>query len=739
MKPFPNYIQPDHKDCGPTCLKIIAKYYGKEIPLRKIRELSQTNREGSNLLNLSDAAEEIGFRAIGLRTNFEKLKNEIELPCLVHWNNSHYVVVYRISKEKVYISDPSYGLVEKSVEQFLEGWIGNNSTAYSNEGILLLLSPSKDFYKNEWEKEERQQISFIYRYVIQHKKLFLQLIFGLLGGSLLQLIFPFLTQSVVDIGIQNQDLDFIYLVLGAQLMIFVGSISIEAIRGWILLHLSTRITISLISDFFIKLTKLPIGFFDTRITGDIMQRINDHRRIEQLLTNSSLSTLFSFVNIIIFSFVIAFYDVQIFSIFLFGSALNIIWVFLFLNKRKNIDNNRFSILSKEQSKVIELINGMQEIKLHNAERQKRWDWEYIQATLYKVSLKGLTLEQTQGLGSQFINQFKNIVITVVSATLVVKGEITLGMMLSIQFIIGQLNSPINQIVGFIRSVQDARISLERLNEIHLKEDEETLKDQKVTEIDTDRDIAVKKLSFKYPGADEPVLNNITLTIPSQKITAIVGSSGSGKTTLMKLLMKFYKPTSGEIRLGELNVDHISQCTWRDRCGVVMQEGYIFNDTIAQNIAVNESYIDKAKLGQAVKIANIKEFIETLPKGFNTKIGNEGVGLSTGQKQRILIARAVYKNPDIIFFDEATSALDANNESTVMENLNRFFKGKTVMIIAHRLSTVRNADQIIVLNNGKIAEVGTHRELVMNKGSYYNLVRNQLDFTHLNESTELINN
>lgn len=723
---FPNYIQPDGKDCGPTCLKIIAKHYGKTVNIQALRRWSETLRTGSSLLNLSHAAEKIGFKSLGVKISIEKLK-EAPLPCILHWNKNHYVVLYKIKKNMFWVSDPAHGRLNYSNKEFLQHWIGHNATSQTEEGIVLLLEPTAAFYNTEFDEEEQKLgFSFLARYVFKYKRLLWQLVIGLIAASLLQLIFPFLTQSVVDVGIKNQNIHFIYLILFAQLALFIGRTSIEVIRSWILLHLSTRINISLVSDFFIKLMNLPIAFFDTRMTGDILQRINDHKRIEQILTNSSLNVLFSMLNIFVFSIVLAYYNLTIFGIFALGSVLYFLWIAVFLKKRRDLDYKRFSEVSQEQSKVIELINGMQEIKLHNAEKQKRWSWEFVQARLFKVSIKSLALEQYQSVGSGFINELKNILITVLSAKLVIDGDITLGMMLAISYIVGQLNSPIAQLINFVREVQDAKISLERLSEIHLKEDEEPNGANRINDINTDCTIEVSDLSFRYIGSDLLVLKNLNLTIPSNKVTAIVGVSGSGKTTLMKLLLKFYDPIDGFIKLGNHDFKNISQKGWRKECGVVMQEGYIFNDTIANNIAVGEDYVDKKKLAHAVDVANIQDFIETLPLSYNTKIGMEGVGLSTGQKQRLLIARAVYKNPNFLFFDEATSALDANNEKVIMEKLDTFFKNKTVVVIAHRLSTVKNAHQIVVLDKGKIVEVGNHKKLIKNKGNYYHLVKNQLE-------------
>ncbi|WP_394421876.1 peptidase domain-containing ABC transporter [Tenacibaculum mesophilum] len=725
MKKFPNYKQTEAKDCGPTCIKIIAKHYGKTINTQQLRNLSETTREGSSLLGLSEAVESIGFKSLGIKLAFNKLK-EAPFPCIIHWNKNHYVVLYKIKKDVVYISDPAHGLISFTKEEFIQHWIGNNADENTEEGIALLIEPTPKFYQEEFEEDEKFGFSFIFKYLYKYKKFIVQLIIGLLAGSLLQLILPFLTQSVVDVGIKNQDLNFVYLILFAQLFLFIGKASLEIIRSWILLHLSTRINISLISDFFIKLMKLPISYFDVRMTGDLLQRINDHKRIERILTTSSLTVLFSFFNLIIFSLVLGYYSMQIFGVFVLGSVLYFGWVLFFFKKRKELDYKRFSQVSQEQSKVIELINGMQEIKLHNAERRMRWNWEYVQARLFKVATKSLALEQTQSVGSNFINELKNMFITILSAKLVIDGQITLGMMMAISYIVGQLNGPITQLINFMRDIQDAQISLDRLGEIHNMEDEEKPSDEKVTIIPDNASIKLNNISFRYTGGLEPVLKDLSLEIPANKTTAIVGVSGSGKTTLMKLLLGFYQVDQGDIMINNFNLKNISQKEWRRNCGVVMQEGYIFNDSIAKNIAVGEDYVDKEKLAHAIDVANINDYIEGLPLGYNTKIGSEGSGLSTGQKQRLLIARSVYKNPKFLFFDEATSALDANNEKIIMGKLNEFFANKTAVVIAHRLSTVKNAHQIVVLEKGKIIEKGNHEELIKLKGSYYHLVKNQLD-------------
>lgn len=732
MGNFPFTKQLDAMDCGPACLRMVAKHHGKAYSLQKLRELCHITREGVSLLGISDAAERIGFRSLGVKIPFEKLTNDVPLPCIAHWKQRHFVVVYDIKGKKgneiVKVADPAHGLVNYTKDEFLKGWL-STAQGEQDQGICLLLEPTPDFYTQEDDKPDKRSFLFLLAYLKPHRKFIIQLILGMILGSLLQLIFPFLTQAVVDVGISNRDLGFITLVLIAQLVLFVSQTTVEFIRSWILLHISTRINISLISDFLIKLMKLPIGFFDSKKIGDLMQRIGDHTRIENFLTASSLQVLFSMVNLVIFAVVLGVYSIKILVIFGIGSILYALWVLVFMKRRRELDFKRFAQMSDNQSNLIQLITGMQEIKLNNCEKQKRWGWEKIQARLFRVNIKGMALNQYQQAGGAFFNQSKNILITFIAAESVVTGSMTLGMMMAVQYILGQLNAPIEQMIGFIHSAQDAKISLERLGEIHLTEDEEPQSEesQKIHRLPEKKQLTISDLSFQYEGPRSPfVLKDLDLSIPENKITAIVGTSGSGKTTLIKLMLGFYKPVKGEIRVGDFRIDSLSAQLWRANIGVVMQDGFIFSDTIANNIAISEEIINREKLLNAVRVANIQDYIEGLPLGFNTKIGLEGTGLSQGQKQRILIARAVYKNPQFIFFDEATNALDANNEKIIMENLDEFFKGRTVVVVAHRLSTVKNADQIVVLESGKIIEKGNHKELTALRGAYFNLVKNQLE-------------
>jgi len=727
MSKFPIYKQADAMDCGPTCLKMIAKYYGKSFSLQSLRKKSEIGKDGVNVLGIHDAAESLGFRTRGTKLTFEQLKSEAVLPCVAYFGQEHFVVVTKkISNKKIVIADPAEGLITLDKNTFLSKWI-NSSFKDQELGVVLLLETTPSFFDQENSKQKSLGWGLLFGYLKQQKEFIFQLFIGLLIGSLLQLVFPFLTQAIVDTGISTHNLHFIYIILMAQFMLFFGRTIVDFIRTRILLHISTKINISLLSDFWAKLMRLPLDFFDTKQTGDIIQRVNDHHRIEQFLTGATLNTLFSLFNIFLFSVVLLNYNFMVFIIFAIGSILYIFWVRLFLRYRRSLDYRRFAVASKENSATMQLIHGMQEIKLNNAENSYRWGWEGIQAALFKLNFKSLSLSQYQQTGAFFINEGKNIIITFFVAKAVLDGQLTLGAMLAIQYIIGQLNSPLEQLIGFIQQAQDAKISLERLNEIHQINDEEPFDKQLIFTLPSNKSILLNKVSFTYTGAgNEPVLKSLNLDIATGKTTAIVGTSGSGKTTILKLLQKFYTHYSGEIKIGEANLKNISPKFWRSLCGNVMQDGYIFNDSIAKNITVNDETPNQEQLLYSCKVANILEFVESLPLGFNTKIGTEGNGISAGQKQRILIARAVYKNPQFLFFDEATNALDANNEKTILENLQDFFKTKTVIIVAHRLSTVKNADKIIVLNHGEITEQGTHEELTALKGQYYELVKNQLE-------------
>lgn len=729
---FSYYRQLDAMDCGPTCLRMVAKHYGRSIPLDYLRNKSQYGKEGVSLLGLADAAESVGLKSIAAKLTYDQLVNDAPLPAILHWDQYHFVVLTpKFSKNNLQIADPAKGLIKLNKEEFINRWTSKNENGVG-KGIALLLESTPQFKEMDFSDEEKAEKNkvgwdFLFSYVKEHRAYFFQILLGLLIGSILQLIFPYLTQSIVDTGINTNNLSFIQIVLAAQLMLLFSQTMVEFIRGRILLHISTRINISLLSGFWAKLLKLPMQFFDSKHPGDIIQRIGDHHRIESFLTGTALNTFFSIFNIIIFSFVLLSYNTSIFLIFAVASFLYLLWIQLFLKYRRQLDYKRFSIASRENNATMQLVYGMQEIKLNNAENTYRWAWEGLQAGLFKLNFKNLSLQQYQQMGAFFINQGKNILITFIVAKLVVEGKLTLGMMLAIQYIIGQLNSPIEQLIGFTQQAQDAKISLERLNDIHSLVNEEPADKHFNHYLPKEQDILIKNLSFTYLGAgNEPVLKNINLTIPEGKVTAIVGMSGSGKTTLIKLLLRFYDNYKGDIYLSNANFKTISPKFWRSVSGAVMQDSFIFNGNIRKNITVTDEKIDEQRLIHACKTANILSFIEDLPLGFYTKLGAEGHGISGGQKQRLSIARAVYKNPQFIFFDEATNSLDANNEKVILENMQQFFENKTVIVVAHRLSTVKNADKIVVMENGEIAEEGTHAELTLKKGKYYELVKNQLE-------------
>lgn len=722
---FKVYIQYDSSDCGATCLRMIARYYGKKMSQHFFHSRISTTRSGTSLLHICEQADIIGLENTALLMDYEELCHEAKFPCIVHWKKTHFVVVVKIDGNKVHVADPAFGLIVYEDNEFLENWISVTNEHGISQGIVLLLEPNSIFYMLKDDAGKGNSFKFIFNYLFRYKKVIAHLFFSLLVSSLILLIIPFLSQAIVDIGVNEKNVNFIYIILLSQLALLAGRTTLDFIRRRFLLHMSAKVNLSLMSDFFKKLMELSMDFFNVKHMGDLIQRMEDHDRIQRFITTQTLNFVFVVFNVIIFGVVLYWYSIYVFVVFLLGSVLYCVWISLFLKKRRTIDYKLFDQKARNKNKILQLLYGMEEIKLQGCKNQKRREWEQIQMSLFKVNLSSLSLQQTQEAGSIFINEVKNILIILITAILVIRGELTLGMMMAIQFIIGQLNVPIMQIMDFILDYQDIKISLERVNEIHSLPEENKGRAETITT--SDSSIYISDLTFQYNTLlDDKALNNISFIIPQNKITAIVGASGSGKTTLIKLLLGYYKPTSGSISIGDKNINNIDLDTWRRQCGVVMQSSYIFSDTIAKNIAISEKEIDFDKLNNAATLANINEFVKSLPIAYDTLIGTDGQDLSQGQKQRILISRIVYKNAKYIFLDEATNSLDAENEKVITNNLNDFYKEKTVVIVAHRLSTVKNADQIIVLDNGEITEMGTHWELIEKKGKYYRLVKDQLE-------------
>lgn len=748
---FPCDRQLDMMDCGPACLKMIAKHYGKFYSLQYLRDKCGITKEGVSFLDLSHAAEEIGLRTLSLKCSMEDLLYKIPLPAIIHWDANHFVVVYKtapkttykdkktqnsVPKGTIYVSDPAKGHIKYSAEEFAAKWLKHNSSdekRIENKeqlGILMAIEPQADFYNREAnEKLERKKTfeNFL-GYFKPYKKSFVNLFVVMLLVTILQGFLPFISKAVIDVGIQTHDIDFINIVLAANIAIIISVLLSNMVRDWILLHITSRVNIALISDYLIKLMQLPITFFENKMTGDILQRAQDHERIRSFLMNNSLNMIFSTLTFIVFGIIMFFYNPIIFYIFLTGSVIYVLWVMAFLKIRKKLDWEYFELVSKNQSYWVETIASIQDIKINNYEKPRRWKWENIQARLYKVNLRVLNITNTQNLGAQFIDSLKNLFITFYCAKAVINGEITFGVMISTQFIIGMLNTPVVQFIQFMISFQFAQISFLRLNEIHqLKDEHEDVGNNNV-ELPENKSLIVNNVSFQYSPNSPVVLKNVRLMIPEGKVTAIVGDSGSGKSTLLKLLLRLYKPSYGDIMIGNMNINNISLKQWRDKCGAVMQDGKIFNDTILNNVVLEDEKIDYNKLKKALHTANIAQEIEQLPLGYQTMMGEQGRGLSGGQKQRILIARALYKNPDYLFFDEATNSLDTINEQKIVAALDDVFKDKTVIVVAHRLSTIRKADQIIVMQGGMVVEIGNHDKLMEHKGRYFQLVQSQTELT-----------
>jgi ATP-binding cassette subfamily B protein len=720
---IPAYRQSDANDCGPTCLRIVARAHGKSVAAAMVRERCGVTREGVTLAGISDAAESLGLRTLAARISYNALAGEAPLPCIAHWRQNHFVVIWKARRRHVHVVDPAAGFVTYSRDEFLREW----ACAGTREGIVLLLEPTPAFVHDDTDTATRRRgMLYVLSYLAGYRRLLTQLVLGVLVGSVLTLLFPFLTQAIVDIGITNQDLGFVYTVLLAQLMLFLSQTAVEFIRGWILLHIGARVNIAIVADFLTKLMRLPMSFFDARTIGDMLQRIGDHRRIERFLTSSSLLTAFSSVNLLVFAAVLALYSPVILAVYAVAMIAALAWMLLFMPRRRALDAARFARQAETHNALVQMIQGVAELKLTNSERAKRWEWEHVQATLFKLNIKSLALSQYQQAGMMLLLTGKDIIISFLAAREVIEGRMTLGMMLAVQYMIGQMNSPVARLIEFLHSWQDASLSAERLAEVHALPDEASSTATALLAEPGALAIHVRDLQFTYPGAATPALEGVTLTFPARAVTAIVGASGSGKTTLLKLLLRFYEPTRGGIVIGDAPLPHLDSAAWRRRCGVVMQDGYLFSDTLLRNITLGDETPDRERFLQAARLARVDEFVRELPLGYATRVGADGLGLSQGQKQRILIARAVYRSPDFVFLDEATSALDACNERLIMHELQQFFAARTVLIIAHRLSTVMNAGHILVLDRGRICEQGTHAALVAQRGAYFALVRDQLD-------------
>lgn len=722
---FPFYRQRDEMDCGPTCLRMIFRHYGKTYPLPFIREKCHITNAGVSLLGMAHAAESLGMRTLAVRLPLSKLR-EVPLPCIAHWRQNHFVVIHKVTRTHVFVADPAYGLIRYTWAEFERAW-AHSEREGELAGVLLLMEPTPSFGKTDADSPKEQGWGFLWSYVRPYRRYLTQLGLGMLAGGLLGLLMPLASQALVDQGIQLRNLSFVMVMIIAQLVLFVGQLGIGFIERWLLLHIGVRLNLALLTDFLIKMTRLPLSFFERRTMGDLLQRMSDHGRVEQFLTTNTLSVVFSLFNVLVFGAALAYYNVNVFLLFLLGAILSAIWLLLFMRKRRELDFKAFAENARTQNQLVQIIEGYPDVKLARAERQLRWNWEHIQIRLFRLSARGLALEQVQSLGLLAIQQLIQIVISYWTAKAVIDGQLTLGGLVAVQYLVGQVSAPLNQLVGFIHVAQDARLAVERIGEIYQMPDEQPDDQQRLHQIPAGGDIVLDQVSYRYGAPGTPAaLENLNLHIPAGKTTAIVGTSGSGKTTLLKLLLRLYEPTGGRVLIGSVGLNHVDVQAWRKWCGAVMQDGYIFGDTLAGNIALGEESPDMERLYWAAYMANLLPVVEQLPDGLQTKVGMDGRKLSQGQQQRVLLARALYGNPAYLFLDEATSALDAENEAVIVRNLASIREGRTLVVIAHRLSTVRNADQIVVLDQGRIVESGTHTQLIVRRGAYFHLIRNQLE-------------
>ncbi|WBV56365.1 peptidase domain-containing ABC transporter [Chryseobacterium daecheongense] len=716
-KTFPFLRQLDSQDCGVTCIRMIAKYYGINISnTNPVLVESNLLKQGITISDLNDTAKKLGFNTLVVKLDFEKMINNVPLPAIFFWNQNHFIIVYKVVNKQLYVADPGFGKIVYSQKEFLKGWAQE-----SDEGIVLLLDPTEKLFDIREKKKKKNDLQYVTQYLVKHKIQLFLIALTLLISSCIELIFPFFTQKILDKGVVLKKISIIYLILIAQILVFVSRIGLEFYRSWLFIHISSRISLSIISDFLVKLMQLPLRFFNSKNIGDLIQRIQDHNRIESFLSKDLIQTVFSFFSIVIYICILFYFNINVFLIVSIGTILELLWIFKFLHKIKLLDQKTFTLEIKDKNKIYELISSMQEIKLNNLEENKRNEWQKIQTNIYLNNIN--KLKTTQKYESyRFIGFFQTILVIFVSSIAVMNQTLTIGSMLAIMFILGGINAPIGQLINFVLQYQLVKVSFERLNEIHNKPNEENL--NKISYLEDIKDINIDNVSFSYDNSNY-ILKNISLKIPKGKTTAIVGVSGSGKTTLLKLILKFYQQQQGTILINDNTLEEVENTFWRSKCGVILQDSFIFSDTISYNISLEEN-ANQEKILNAIRLANVNDFVDKLPLGLSTIIGSEGIGISHGQKQRILIARAIYKNPDYLFFDEATNSLDSNNEVIIINNINRYFNGKTMIVVAHRLSTVKKADQIIVLDNGRIIEKGNHNELVKFKGKYFELIQNQLE-------------